>query len=210
MTLRPYLAATAIAAGLLGPAILTDTLRAEARTASHADHRGAGAGLRGLEFSDIDTDGDGVISEAEWDALRDGSSLAAARAARLIEAHDTDGDGLLSAEELAAALAEMRAGAGNRDGARDGARARAHGAPARMSVARAEAMRERMATRMFEAMDADGDGLLSAEEFADGLARMQARMAEAAPRARGDRDTRGHAPRERFQRQDRPRGPSPR
>lgn len=122
-----------LAAGLAGSA-----------DAQAGDRMGARAAP---DFAAIDTDGDGVISEAEFDALRSGALRSHLFAERMITEHDTDGDGMISAEEMAAAADGMR-------GPRGGDRA------------------ER-ATRMFAALDADSDGMLSPEEFAAGAARMK-------------------------------------
>jgi len=163
MSFRPHLSAAAIALALVGPIALGAAHEAEARGADRPAPRAM------LDFSAVDTDGDGVISEAEWNAFRSGETGAEARAARMIAAYDTDGDGLLSAEELAAARQGMP-----RRGVPDEARAAA------------------MAERMFEMLDTDSDGMLSPEEFAAGIARMQERLAERGPRMR----ERGHeAPR---------------
>jgi hypothetical protein len=105
-----------------------------------------------IDFSTVDADADGVINQAEWDALRSGTLVAGTRAARMIETHDTDGDGLLSVDELAVAGATMREN--------------------RPSSERAT----EMAARMFTALDADADGMLSFEEFAARAQRLQGRM----------------------------------
>jgi len=126
-----------------------------------------------VDFSTVDADADGVISQTEWAALRSGTLVAGTRAASMIETHDTDGDGLLSVDELAAAGATMRE---NRP---KGTRA------------------AEMATRMFTALDADADGMLSPEEFAAGAERLQGRMHDRAERRsagqarNGDRPQRG-------------------
>lgn len=156
MTTRPFYAAT-----------LALVLSAPLATVAFA-HEGDRAGARApVDFSVVDADGDGVISQAEWDALRSGALVAGQRAARMIEQHDTDGDGLLSPDELAAAGAAMR-GTG----------------------ARADRAAE-MAERMFTRLDADGDGQLSPEEFAAGAARMQERGPRQRAEAGGQRQQHG-------------------
>lgn len=155
-----------LAAGLVGSA--------EARG---ADRMGAHAAP---DFATIDTDGDGVISEAEFDAMRSGGLAARLFADRTLERFDTDGDGVLSAEELSAAAQEMRGMRGAHGGLRSGDAAD-------------------RAARMFEMLDTDGDGMLSPEEFAAGAARMQDalqdRMRPGMQHRRGDGDRAERGPR---------------
>jgi hypothetical protein len=127
------------------------------------------------DLATIDTDGDGVISEAEFDALRSGELAGRAFAERMIAEHDADGDGMISAEELAAAAEEMRGMHGPRGGDR-----------------------AERAGRMFEALDVDSDGMISREEFASGAARMQdgrERMKDRMEARRGDGDRHQRGPR---------------
>jgi len=101
------------------------------------------------EFSELDADGDGLISVDEMVAFRQ---------LRFDEA-DTDGDGVLSREEI---LARIRAEADERvdrmiewrDADGDGA----------LSPAEAGS-REVRAGRMFRRADADDDGAISPEEY---------------------------------------------
>ena len=127
-------------------------------------------------FEEIDLDGNGGVTAEEMQQARD-----AMKAARFAQA-DTNGDGALSVDELTAAAQNDRADRmaeriarmverfdDNDDGmlqademGRDGA--------------------QRGGDRMFSRADANNDGSLSAEEYADA----QTRMAE-----RGDRGERG-------------------
>jgi Ca2+-binding EF-hand superfamily protein len=125
----------------------------------------AGAALaRGhqMSFDALDTDGDGRITQAEMDMLRDArfqdadanqdgtldaselNARAMARAEertkRMIERMDSDGDGKLSREELS-----------EREGRRGA---------------------------MFSRADANGDGAITRAEFDDAREKMQARMKE--------------------------------
>lgn len=70
---------------------------ATAQTNDTAQH-GGGPGVLMARLSEIDTNGDGAVSQAEVDAFR---------AARLAAA-DTDGDGALSEEEWIAAAQQAR------------------------------------------------------------------------------------------------------
>ncbi|WP_296420241.1 EF-hand domain-containing protein [Pseudooctadecabacter sp.] len=103
-------------------------------------------------FADADTDGDGALSAQEMLARADSdrAERMANRIARQIEKADANGDGVLQIEEIR--------DAGGERGARRGANPE----------------------RMFDRVDADENGTLSAEEFAAALERMQDR------RPRGD------------------------
>lgn len=101
-----------------------------------------------LQFADLDSDGDGRITEAELTARADG--LVAARLAGV----DSDGDGSVTTEELTEALkAQIQARAGA-VGDRMGRQAKD---PA--------AMAQTMAARMMARRDADTDGVLSGDEL---------------------------------------------
>lgn len=132
--------------------ITTLTALAIAGTTVSASAAG-GHGRKGpqLEFSDLDANGDGQITEAELTA----------HAAARFAAVDTNGDGVLSAEELAARAesenAERQAKRIERmiskmDENDDG-------------VLSAEEMQRRDPAKMISRLDADEDGAVSQEEF---------------------------------------------
>ena len=101
-------------------------------------------------FALTDTNGDGALSVEELITRADTArqDRAAGRAAEQIERADTNGDGLLQADELAAQRADRIEG-------------------------RVEGRGDRGPDRMFERADADDNGSLSAEEFAEAQTRMQ-------------------------------------
>lgn len=105
-------------------------------------------------FAQVDTNGDGALSADELSAQVDAdrAERMADRIAKRIEDADANGDGLLQAEELAAQMEDRM------EGRRGGA------------------------DRLFDRFDADENGSLSAEEFADAAERMQGR----GDRGRGD------------------------
>lgn len=111
-------------------------------------------GLFTVRFSDLDTDGDGRITEAELVARAD--ALVADRLAQV----DADGDGAVTADEIEARLL---AWFGDRAGPREGVEGgrKGPGAEMRDPAARAAAIAE----RMIGASDADGDGVLSGAEM---------------------------------------------
>ncbi|MDW4550361.1 EF-hand domain-containing protein [Defluviimonas sp. D31] len=106
----------------------------------------------GLDFAELDADGDGKITEEEFRAHRQAE----------IAGLDADGDNLISAEELAAHIAKrMQARAEvmaklmleSRDLDGDG------------KLGAAEMLAMPMPERMFGFADADGDGVVSEDEF---------------------------------------------
>jgi len=121
-----------------------------------ADQGPDGQGFGGrMGFSQMDLDGDGMITRAEMAAGPAGMHAAA----------DTDGDGRLTREELIAASTARSAAMIDRMLARadtDGDGALSEAELTQMQTDRRSARME----RMFDRLDADGDGRISAEEMA--------------------------------------------
>lgn len=123
---------------------------------AHGDgHRGGnGPMMDRPDFSELDTNSDGVLSPEE---------LAAPHAARFAQA-DGNGDGMLSAEEMAAHAETMRQQRAIRGAERMIERMDAND-DGQLSV---EEMTVRAGAKsMFDRLDKDGDGAISEEEFAD-------------------------------------------
>lgn len=176
---------TAIRAGLVAALVLT-------LPAAPAMARGGpGVGPAMIEFSDLDANGDGQLSQDELtnmgqarfarrDLDGDGELSAeelqaaaaerqARRVARMIETLDSDGNGTLNIEEMRAAR-EMRRGHGTHAGQ--------HGAGHRKGWGWGKSGEERRAARMarvFDRLDADDDGAISEAEFEEARAHMMKR-----------------------------------
>ncbi len=118
-------AKTALSATLLVSVLAAAAVPAFAQPGGHGE-RGQGPRIP-IVFSELDANGDGVITQEEMDARK---------AAKFAEI-DTDGDGQLSADELMAQQAKQE-----------------------------ENRRMKRAERMIERLDANDDGLVSAEEMA--------------------------------------------
>ena len=164
------------------------------------DRAGARGMMPAFDFEAADTDGDGALSRAEFTAHVE-SQMEAARAAMferqasaIMEAGDADGDGVLTAEELRAGLEAVHADRAERRGSwrarhaenraersearaerraerGEGERGKRHGMRGRMGGGDRAAMIE----RMFDRIDADADGVISAEEFAAAQERWEGR-----------------------------------
>ncbi|TMV08008.1 calcium-binding protein [Ruegeria sediminis] len=115
-------------------------------------------GGQDVTFQELDADGDGEVSKAEMEAHR---------MARFDKA-DTDGDGKLSVDEMQAAAQE-------RANQMVSAMFERHDADKDGFLADDELPSPRRAGKFFDRMDADGNGAISAEEFADAQERMQKR-----------------------------------
>jgi Ca2+-binding EF-hand superfamily protein len=168
------------------------------------------AGTRGMmpafDFQAADTDGDGVLSRAEFAAHVE-VQIDAARGARLdrradaiMAAGDADGDGTLTRDELRTGLAAVHEAQSQRRGEwrERHAETRAERAATRAEGERGMrgqrgmrhatmrgADRAEMIDRMFDRIDADGDGTISAEELEVAQARWQQRVERRGER-RGD------------------------
>lgn len=121
----------------------------------------AGSGGHGkhgpkMTFEQLDTDGNGEISQAEMENMR---------AARFSQA-DTDGDGKLTLEE-------MQAAGGKRSAERAAERFAKLDANGDNALSMDELPKPRRAGKMFEKLDADNSGGISAEEFAELRDKMQ-------------------------------------
>lgn len=120
-----------------------------------ASPRGEGHGKRGgPDFSELDTNGDGQITQADIQAA------AETRFAAL----DSDGNGQVSREEMAAATEARKAERAERriDAMMERADANGDG-----QVSLEEFGMPERGSRMFNGLDANGDGAISEEEFAD-------------------------------------------
>ena len=110
------------------------------------------AGSQALAQPGFDSDGDGLVSRAEFEAA----------AAERFERLDANGDGMLSRDELRDGALSARGRMAERRGERfaaidtdgDGA----------WSLAELQAVRPELTQERFAQMDADGDGLISEDE----------------------------------------------
>lgn len=124
-----------------------------------------------MPFSAFDLDGDGAVTEAEFDQMRAKRMAAAAEAGRPMHGmakapgfsdFDADGDGKLTPEEFAEArqkhMAMMQAGSGKMMGP---------GMGPGMGSGMGPGMGPGMGCAMsFESIDTDGNGCIDADEFA--------------------------------------------
>lgn len=131
-----------------------------------------------FDFATVDADKDGKITKEELMAYRQ-SRLAGT---------DADGDGLISAEELAAHMkSEMAA----RIDERAKARVAAQDVNGDGKLSAEELVARPMPMRMFDRLDADGDGAVSEDELAKAREMMRERMGGRGD-GRGDGDRKGH------------------
>lgn len=132
-------------------------------------------GARMPAFADVDTDGDGFVSESELAAFRaqrmaqsaaEGRPMARAADVPTFADIDTDADGKLSPQELEAFHQRQGRGgpmAGTRRG--QGAGNAAGQSPVRRAGRGPAGARRQVAT--FEEIDLDGDGCIDREELAE-------------------------------------------
>jgi hypothetical protein len=117
----------------------------------------------------LDLDGDGQISEEERQAFVDSRKRAPRGGAA---EWDTDGDGVISPEERAAAVAALRARVNER---RAELFASLAGDDGVLTVEEFSSLpmlanaSEQAISRLFSLLDADGDGLVTLEEFLAGV-----------------------------------------
>lgn len=146
-------------------------------------------------FEELDTNGDGVITQAEVDAIGE---------AKFAES-DTNGDGYLDAGELSSQIqsrnSERRGGGKHGQGGERGKGPKeGHGNTEMMQAQQAERL-ELAVTHMIQRADADGDGQLSIDEMrppkagkmfaridADGNGEVTLEEWEAAKSEHGNRD----------------------
>jgi Ca2+-binding EF-hand superfamily protein len=139
-------------------------------------------------FSDIDLDGDGFVSEDEFNTFRgqrmaeraaEGKNMRGAANAPAFADIDTDGDGQLNTEELAAAQ-KMRKeqmhtmGEGHGHGKGEG-----HGKGSGKGKCKGQGACQDMKGKMptFADFDQDGDGRITEAEFNEGHAKKMSEMA---------------------------------
>ncbi|MDE0588989.1 EF-hand domain-containing protein [Halocynthiibacter sp. C4] len=122
-----------------------------------------------FNIEEIDTNGDGMISQEE---------IAAHQAARF-KAMDTDGDGKISSEEMAAQADKKRA---ERKENRSERMIKALDKDGDGLVSEEEMQARSMGDDMFEKLDTDGDGLLSMEELKAGHKHMGKKKGKRGPK----------------------------
>jgi Ca2+-binding EF-hand superfamily protein len=120
-----------------------------------------------VPFTEFDADGDGFVSEEEFNKTRSehmakmaeaGRPMKGAASAPAFADMDTDGDGMLDKDELRAGQkAQMKAMRGEGKGGSHGKMKRKH---------KGKGHAEDMKMPTFEDIDTDGDGSISREELA--------------------------------------------
>ena len=114
---------------------------------------GPGGGFRGpIDFEQIDSNGDGVITQEDISV----------RAEERFKAADTNGDGKLSAEEMKAGAESRRA---ERMQSRIDRMVERHDADGDGMLTLEEMQSDERGGRFFERFDKDGDGSITSEEF---------------------------------------------
>lgn len=137
-------------------------------------------GMRGpkFDFAGADANGDGKVTKEELMAYRQ----------TMISGVDADGDGMISVEELAA---HMKARMDAQIDAHAKARVAAQDLNGDGKLSAGELLAPPMPTRMFDRLDANGDGAISQDEIAQARAQMMDRMGGGRDDGRGMRDGHG-------------------
>ena len=161
-----------LGAGLIGAVVVSMA----APVLAKGGDRGDRAGMRGapIVFSELDTNGDGVVTKEE---------LEARQAARFTDA-DANGDGQLTAEELIAAQEARESERKERRAARMIERLDTNDDGQVSAEEMAAFEPRRSAGDIFDRLDANEDGQLTEEEFAE--ARSKAMKKRGGDRAEQD------------------------